>query len=608
MSEYTPYPTVTFAGVNTYDENTISSINIRSGRNNVIEQPQPGYANIQLWTDADTPLDVNLSDSVKVAIQSATYGDGTRTNLITNPSLETNTTGWSGSNVTISQSTSYAKYGVDSLKGVVTTTGTNRYLDYLNTAVPIISGQTYTYSCWVYLPLTNTADISLVLQAYPWNTTGLGAGINLDTKTVTRGIWTRFSGTFTPVNAGGGTPATSCLFRVLNTASWAAGQEIYIDAALLEKSSTLGDYFDGSSKVPIGCAWTGTANASSSTQTGINYQIFTGIISDIDISLDVYGEVGSIARYSITAVGPLSQLQRHTAGANGYAKEFDGTRIVNILTEAFLQQWNEVNPTTTWNDLPIDVTWNSYDGSNIALIDNLSANVDQPGVYELMAYAAAETDAYTLTSDAANSGRGVLWEGADGDLHYDDYNSRALATTLALTGDDISAYGLRSAAQWGEIVNDASVTYRAGTEMARDENSIISYGQLSGTRETQLHNQSDALAQANDFVESRAYPRTYPEMISSPLHSPNMVDLTRDSLISIYNGIRITTDALPRVFGTNFNGFVEGYNWRLTRYTADLSLICSAYSETYLSIIWLQEPPSTTWASYTPTTQQWQEL
>lgn len=603
MTEYDPYPTVTFAGATTYADNTISSISIRSGRNDVIEQPQPGYANIQLWTDGDTPLNVNLSDSVEVAIQSATFGDGTRTNLITNPSLETNTTGWSGTNVTTSRSTSYAKYGSNSFKGVVTTTGTNRYLDYFNTAVPVNAGQTYTYSCWVYLPTTNTADISLTLQVHPWRAAGFLAGINLDTETVTRGTWTRFSGTFTAPAT-----ATSALFRILNTASWVAGQEIYIDGALLEQSSTLGDYFDGSSTVPIGCAWTGTANASSSTQTGTNYPIFTGIISDIDISLDAYGSEGSIARYSITAVGPLSQLQRHTAGANGYAKEFDGTRILNILTEAFLQQWDEVNPTTTWNDLPTDVTWNSYDGTNIALIDNFTANVDVPGAYELMAYSAAETDAYSLTTQAANSGRGVLWEGGDGDLHYDDYNERALAVALQLTADDISAYGLRSAAQWGEIVNDASVTYRAGTEVARDENSIILYGQLAGTRETQLHNKSDAEIQASDFVETRSYPRTYPEMITSPLHSPTINDATRDALIGVYNGLRVATDALPAVFGTNFDGFVEGYNWRLTRYTADLSLICSAYSETYLSIIWAQEPPSLTWASYTPSTQEWQDL
>lgn len=608
MTEYTPYPTVTIDGGITYADNTISSISIRSGRNDVTEQPQPGYANIQLWTDASEPLDVSLSDSIEVAIQSATYGEPTRTNLIPNPSFETNTTGWAGVNTTLTQSTTYAKYGVDSLRAVVATTGTLRAVSKNETDVNITSGQIYSFSIWVYLPTTNTADISLNLLAFPWSSAGYGSQIILDTETVVRGIWTRLSGTFTPVNGAGGLPATKVLLRVQNNASWAAGQEMYLDGALLEQSSTLNDYFDGSSTSPIGCAWTGTANASTSTQTGINYPIFTGIISDIDISIDAYGSEGSIARYSITAVGPLSQLNRHIVGGAGYAKEFDGTRIVNILTDAFLQSWDDISPLITWDALPTETTWDSYDAININLINNLTANVDQPGVYELMAYSSGETNALSLTTEAANSGRGVLWEGSDGDLHYDDYSSRASAVALTLTSDDILARGLRTHTQWGEVVNDANVSYRAGTEVARDENSIIQYGQLTGTRTTQLHNQADALAQATDFVESRAYPRYYPEQITSPLHSPTVSDLTRDSLIGVYNGLRVSTSALPAVFGTTFDGFVEGYTWNLTRYTAELALTCSAYSETYLSIIWDQEPPTLTWAGYTLPTQEWDDL
>jgi len=413
VTDYEPYPTVTFSGVTTYADNTISSISIRMGRNDVIEQPQPGFASIRLWTDASEPLSVSLSDSVSVTIDKGTIG----------------------------------------------------------------------------------------------------------------------------------------------------------------------------------------------TQ-----EIFNGIISDIDISLEAYGSDGSIAIYSITAVGPLSQLQRHNAGANGYAKEFDGTRILNILTEAFLQQWDEVNPLTTWNLIPNQVTWASYDATNQALVDNLIANVDVPGQYELMAYSAAETDAYALTSQAANSGRGVLWEGGDGDLHYDDYAARSSALALTLTSDDILARGLSVNAQWGEIVNDANVTYRAGTANRRDETSVILYGQLTGSRETQLHNLADAETQATDFIKSRAYPRMYPDIITVPLHSPTVSDATRDSLIAVYNGLRINTTALPVVFGTNFDGFVEGWTWNLTRYTAELTLNCSAYSETYSSVIWYQIPPTTTWTGYTPSTTKWQDL
>jgi hypothetical protein len=412
VTTYDPYPTVTFGGATTYADQTISSISIRMGRNDVTEQPQPGYASISLWTDASEPLDVALSQSVSISIDKGTTG----------------------------------------------------------------------------------------------------------------------------------------------------------------------------------------------TQ-----EIFAGIISDIDISLSAYGSDGSIAVYSITAVGPLSQLNRHLVGGANYAKEFDGTRILNILTEAFLQSWSDVSPTLTWAQLPAGTTWASYDATNQALVDNLTANVDVPGQYELQAYSGGEADAYTLTTQAANSGRGVLWEGGDGDLHYDDYQARASATPLTLTSDDILARGLRTAAQWGEIVNDANVTYRAGTANARDEQSVILYGQLSGSRTTQLHNLADAENQAADFIRSRAYPRMYPEQITIPLHSPTVSDSTRDALAAVYNGLRISTEALPAVFGTTFDGFVEGYTWNLTRYTAELALTCSAYSETYSSIIWYQVPPTQTWATYNASIQ-WEDL
>ena len=413
MTTYDPYPTVTFAGATTYADNTISSISIRSGRNDVTEQPQPGYASISLWTDASDPLEVALSQSVSISIDKGTAG----------------------------------------------------------------------------------------------------------------------------------------------------------------------------------------------TQ-----EIFTGIISDIDISLSAYGSDGSIAIYSITAVGPLSELNRRTAGAVNFAKEYDGTRILNILTEAFLQSWSDVSPTLTWAGVPAGVTWASYDATSQALVANLAADVDTPGQYELMAYNSGETDAYTLATQAANSGRGVLWEAGNGEIHYDDYLSRATATPLTLTADDILARGLRTAAQWGEIVNDATLTYRAGTANARDEQSVILYGQLTGTRSTILHNLADAEAQAADFIESRAFPRMYPETITIPLHSPTVSDATRDALAAVYNGLRINTTALPAVFGTTFDGFVEGYTWNLTRYTAELALTCSAYSETYSSIIWYQLSPTLTWAGYTPSTTEWQDL
>jgi hypothetical protein len=337
-------------------------------------------------------------------------------------------------------------------------------------------------------------------------------------------------------------------------------------------------------------------------------RVFTGIISDIDISLAQYGDIGSIAEYSITAVGPLAQLNKALSGGAGFPKQFDGDRIYSILTEAFLTQWDDLSPTLTWNALPNDTQWGQFDGVAQVIVDNLATTIDRPGVYELTAYSDGFANALTLCQDAAQSGRGVFHGTGDGTLHYHDYASRVSSPTIVLTSDDLLTDGLQTAAQWSEIVNDVTITYKNDQEKyARDETSILSYGQLAGTRSTLLENALDAQAQADDFLESRAYPRVYPESFTVALHNPNVSDATRDALLIAENGTAIVTDELPAVFGTSFKGYLEGYNWRLTRYEAYIDLICSAQSETYSSIIWQQIPPDQTWAAYNPSTR-WSDL
>ena len=296
-------------------------------------------------------------------------------------------------------------------------------------------------------------------------------------------------------------------------------------------------------------------------------------------------------------------------GVSGYSKEFDGTRVFNILAEAFLTAWLDVNPTLTWEQLPTTVTWASYDATNEALVNALTTTVNVPGEYELISYPAELDNAYELAQIAAQSGRGVLWEEGNGHLHYDDYSARLAYSPLTLTGNDILAAGLKTTAQWSEIVNDVTISYKANAKKyARDEQSVILYGQLSGSRSTELEQATAAQDQATAFLTSRSYPRVYPEVFTIPLHSPTVSDATRDELAAVYCGLPITTNELPAVFGTSFTGYVEGYTWNLTRYTADLALTCSAFYETYPHLVWFQIPPTTTWAGYTPITDTWQDL
>jgi hypothetical protein len=87
-----------------------------------------------------------------------------------------------------------------------------------------------------------------------------------------------------------------------------------------------------------------------------------------------------------------------------------------------------------------------------------------------------------------------------------------------------------------------------------------------------------------------------------------MGNATRNALIAAHVSTLITTGDLPAVFGTTFQGYVEGINWQLTRYTADLTLTLSTQTETYPNLNWFQIPVTTTWAGYTPNTDEWQDL
>jgi hypothetical protein len=354
---------------------------------------------------------------------------------------------------------------------------------------------------------------------------------------------------------------------------------------------------------PLDIELSDSLNIKLNNPTSGTTDLFTGTISDIDISLSGLGSVGSVARYRLTAVGSLALLNKRTVGATNFAKEFDGTRIYNILSEAFLTEWDDLDNLTTWADLPNTVTWASYDATAQALVDNLATDIDQPGQYELTGYSDGETNALQLAQLAAVSGRGVLYESGTGELNYDDYAARALRSPLILTDNDLLINGLSTNSQWGEIINDVTLTYKNNqTVNAQDSQSKILYGQLSGSKSTQLENKADAELQAQQYLETRAYPRIYPEQFTIPLHSPTISDATRAALLGVFTGLRVKTSDLPQVFGQTFDGFVEGYEWNLNVKQATLTLFVSAYSETYLSEIWLQVPQSTTWATYNGTT------
>lgn len=178
-----------------------------------------------------------------------------RTNLVTNPSFETNTTGWSAFSSSIARTTSQYYSGSACL--IVTPSASNggAQSPLINTTV----SSTYTVSAWV----KGSAGDSVKIDLYE-RTTGGASLVGTTSSTLTLdGSWQRISATRTF----GSTGATAN-FAIYNTSSTAL---FFIDATMLELSSSLRPYFDGSTGVSGDTylnSWSGSAHASTSIQYG----------------------------------------------------------------------------------------------------------------------------------------------------------------------------------------------------------------------------------------------------------------------------------------------------------------------------------------------------
>jgi hypothetical protein len=186
---------------------------------------------------------------------------GYRVNYITNPSFEVNTTGWSAiAGATLARTTSEFNTGSASLS-VTNTNASAAQFGTSGAMIPLIAGEgTYYLSAYVKLASGNASANYFLrfLQYAEQNSPSTVAAGNIGIQNLSyTGDWVRLSAPFTK-NIG----ANFLTIRVV-TGSNNSGEVFYVDSVMLEKSDTLGSYFDGSS----GGFWSGSANASFSGAT-----------------------------------------------------------------------------------------------------------------------------------------------------------------------------------------------------------------------------------------------------------------------------------------------------------------------------------------------------
>jgi hypothetical protein len=212
---------------------------------------------VMTTSSADYPLDIDLNGE-RVTLP-AVPTTSSRTNLCTNPSFGTNTTGWAGGGTVpaLASSTVYAYAGTTSMRVTWPTAASGA--SSVGYTATVVSGTTYAFSVYVYVPSGNP-PVQLKLTAGTGTVSYTGGQ---QFSTGTNNAWVRLGMTVTA-------SATSLTFGLATAGASTSGQVIYVDNALLETGSSIGSYFDGDTAG----VWTGTAEASTSTQV---IQTYTGV-------------------------------------------------------------------------------------------------------------------------------------------------------------------------------------------------------------------------------------------------------------------------------------------------------------------------------------------
>jgi|694.fasta_scaffold19456_17 hypothetical protein len=324
--------------------------------------------------------------------------------------------------------------------------------------------------------------------------------------------------------------------------------------------------------------------------------LFGGNITDITTEVATASSIAETFTYTILALGSLAKLPKVIYNGT-LAQDDDGDQIYELLSELFLNNWNEVPAAETWSGYDPTITW--ANAENIGL-----GEIDRPGVYELENRTADPDTTYNIASLIANSALGVLYEDNEGRISYADTTHRQ--NYLANNGyTEISANtaigaGLKVLTRGADVRNEIILNYGnnyGSQKIAIDLTSIATFGYRGETLNTVLHDATDAQAVADRFIALRSYPRALFDSITFPLTNSAIDDADRDALLQIFVGqpMRITDLPVQIAPTQQFEGYVEGWRWSTRFNELFLTINLSPIEFSQVALQWEQVSASEAW-------------
>ena len=340
--------------------------------------------------------------------------------------------------------------------------------------------------------------------------------------------------------------------------------------------------------------------------TGVDTTIFTGLVTDVSVSVLDAGTTNTFIT-QISASGGLSELAAKEANLVGYAEQKDGDRIVSVITDTFGLKWNELPATQVWTDYTTE-TWNSLLGVDISAIDT-------PGTYDLFSSIAAPEplNALNYVQIVADSGSGFIYETTSGGIGYQDQDARSDYVSANgftnISKNFILADGISVTTSRNDIINDVIVVYGAAEDAVQTEelDSISQYGRVTQTVQTFLKNQTDAETLSDRLVLLNAYPQPVIQGIQIQIDAPTMTSSLLNSLVGVFFGMPVSVTDFPALlFPNQFFGYVEGWEWDIDRFTARLTLNVSDFTFSAVPVAWQDVFAGEIWSTINPSLQ-WQD-
>ena len=340
--------------------------------------------------------------------------------------------------------------------------------------------------------------------------------------------------------------------------------------------------------------------------TGVDTTIFTGLVTDVSVSVLDAGTTNTFIT-QISASGGLSELAAKEANLVGYAEQKDGDRIVSVVTDTFGLKWNELPATQIWTDYTTE-TWDSLLGVDISAIDT-------PGTYDLFSSLGTPEplNALNYVQIVADSGSGYIYETTSGGIGYQDQDARADYVSangfVDISKNFILADGINVTTSRNDIINDVIVIYGAAEDAVQVEelDSISQYGRVTQSIQTFLKNSSDADTLADRLVLLNAYPQPVIQGIQIQIDAPTMTSSLLNSLVGVFFGMPVSVTNFPALLYPNqFFGYVEGWSWDIDRFTARLTLNVSDFTFSAVPVAWQDVFVGEIWSTIDPGLQ-WQD-